>query len=287
MTDRQVGLACAFAVLLIWAGFLLASRLAAKQDFTPWDVAALRYAGAFLTAVPVCLWRGWPRLPIRRALGLAATAGIGFPIAAYAGLGFAPAAHGAVLLPGLLPFLAAALWWWAFGERWTRARWLSLGLVGLGIGLLASDSFGDHPGAWRGDLLFVAGCASWAAYMGLICRWGVPPLDATLAIALLCAPIFLPVWWLLLPSRMEAAGLGPVLFQLAYQGAIALVLAGLLFTVATVKLGGPTTTAITSVVPVLVALAAWPLLGEALGLAGLLGVALVTLGMVVGVGRLR
>jgi len=54
-----------------------------------------------------------------------------------------------------------------------------------------------------------------------------------------------------------------------------------------VKLGGPTTTAITAIVPAMVALGAWPLLGEALGLAGLAGVALVTAGMLAAVLRLR
>ena len=44
--ERRIGYACAFAVLLFWTGFLVFSRLSQRQAFTPWDVAALRYAGA-------------------------------------------------------------------------------------------------------------------------------------------------------------------------------------------------------------------------------------------------
>lgn len=285
MSDRKVGLLCAFGVTLVWAAFLLSSRLAAQQDLTPWDTAALRYAGSFALGLAICLWRGLPRVAPGRALALAATAGFGFPLFAYAGFTFAPAAHGAVLLPGTLPFAAAALWWLAFGEAWSRRRTVSLLLVAAGIGLLAADTFGAHPGAWRGDLLFLGGCLSWVAYMGLVRRWGVGALDATLVIALLCAPLYLPVWWLALPSNAAGVAPGVLLYQLVQQGVFSVIVAGLLFTQAMVKLGGPATTAITSIVPAMVALGAWPLLGEALGVAGLAGVALVTFGMLAAVLR--
>jgi drug/metabolite transporter (DMT)-like permease len=283
LSDRKVGLLCAFGVTLVWAAFLLSSRLAAKQELTAWDTAALRYAGSFGLALAICLWRGFPRIAAPKALALAATAGFGFPLFAYAGFTLAPAAHGAVLLPGTLPFAAAALWWLVFGEAWSRRRTLSLLLVAAGIGLLASDTFGAHPGAWRGDLLFLGGCLSWVAYMGLVRRWGVGALDATLTIALLCAPLYLPLWWLALPSNASGVAPGVLLYQLVQQGVFSVIVAGFLFTQAMVKLGGPATTAITSIVPAMVALGAWPLLGEALGPAGLAGVALVTAGMLAAV----
>jgi drug/metabolite transporter (DMT)-like permease len=286
VTARRQGLLCAFGVLFIWAAFLLASRLAASQAFTPWDMAALRHAGAFLAALPLLLWRGWPGLSWRRALWLTLAAAIGFPLCAYWGFRFAPASHGAVLLPGLLPFLAAAAWWWWFGEAWSWRRTASLGLVAAGMSLLAMDTFGAHPGAWRGDLLFAAGCLSWVAYMWMVRRWAVSALDATIVVALLAAPLYLPVWWLALPSGIGAWPAHWVVIHLVQQGALSVVVAGYLFTQAQVQLGAPQTSAITSVVPVLVALGAWPLLGEALGPAGLIGVALVTLGMVAAVGRL-
>jgi drug/metabolite transporter (DMT)-like permease len=46
-------------------------------------------------------------------------------------------------------------------------------------------------------------------------------------------------------------------------------------------------TAITAVVPALTALAAWPLLGEPLGIEGLAGVGLVSAAMLMGVAQAR
>lgn len=284
--DLRIGYLCAFGVLFVWAGFLLSGRLSAKQAMTPWDVAALRYGGAFLACLPLVAWLGLPRLPPWRLLPILATAAFGFPILAYHGFGFAPASHGGVMLPGTLPFLTAGLGAAFLGERWTRRRVVSLAVVAIGIALLASDTFGANPGAWRGDLLFFAGSCCWAVYTLLIRLWRIGAMQATLSIAFWAAPIYWPVWWFLLPSSLATVPTGAVIYQLLYQGIFATLVAGLLYTRAVTALGAPKTTTITALVPGLAALAAWPLLGEPIGLLGLAGVALVSFGMVLTVLRL-
>jgi drug/metabolite transporter (DMT)-like permease len=156
-------------------------------------------------------------------------------------------------------------------------------VVACGILLLATDTFGDHPCAWRGDLLFLAGSCCWATYTVLVRLWGVSAVTATLSAALWAAPLYLPVWWLLLPSNLGAVPAGPVAWQFIYQGVFAVLVAGFLFTRAVTAIGAPRTTTITSLVPAMAALAAWPLLGEPLGALGLVGVGLVSAGMVLGV----
>ncbi|WP_426956307.1 DMT family transporter [Muricoccus radiodurans] len=283
--ERRIGFLCAFAVLFIWAGFLLSGRLAAKQSFTPWDVVALRYAGAFVTVLPLVAIHGLPRPGIWRAAGLVVPAAFVFPLLAYVAFGFAPASHAGVMLPGMLPFLTAALGAAFLGERWTRRRVLSLAVVACGVGLLAADTFGGHPGAWRGDLLFLAGALGWSVYTLLVRLWRITALEATILIGIWAAPVFLPLWWLALPSNLAAIPWPVALGQMVWQGAFAVVLAGFLFTRAVTALGAATTTSITAVVPAMAALAAWPLLDEPLGWAGLAGIALVSAGMVLGVVR--
>ena len=153
--------------------------------------------------------------------------------------------------------------------------------------MLARDTFGDHPGAWRGDLLLFWGSFSWAIFTLMVRVWRIPALQATLAIAMFAAPVYLPIWLAFLPSRIGAAPVGEVLLQLVYQGGLAVVLAGFLFTRALTALGPTVLTTITAVVPALTALAAWPLLDERLGPGGLVGVGLVTAAMLLGVVRTR
>jgi drug/metabolite transporter (DMT)-like permease len=281
--ERRIGYASAVGVLFLWVGFLLSARLSQQQDFTPWDIAALRYAGAFLGALVLAAWLGWPRLPPWRMAWLVATAGFGFPILAYHGFARAPAAHGAVLNAGMLPFYTAALGYFLLDERWTRWRGVSLGVVALGIGLLGFDTFGAHPGAWRGDLFFLAGSFCWAVYTVLVRRWGIGAVPATLGAAIYAAPPFLLVWWFFLPSNLGALPVPLMGFHMVYQGLFAVLLAGLLFTRAVSAIGPQRTTAVTALVPVVAALAAWPLLDEPLGIAGLFGVAAVSAGILLAV----
>ena len=104
-----------------------------------------------------------------------------------------------------------------------------------------------------------------------------------LAVGLAAAPLYLPVWWLALPSTIDGAEPAAMLFQAVFQGALAAVLAGLLYTKAVTLIGPGPTTMVGAAVPALAALAAWPLLGEALPPLGLLAVLLVSAGMVLGV----
>jgi drug/metabolite transporter (DMT)-like permease len=283
--EVRIGFACAFLVLFIWSGFVLASRAGATGVLTAWDLAALRHAVAFAVLAPFAARGALAGLPWPRTLALAAFAGFGFPLCAYAGFSLAPAAHGAVLLPGALPFataLVARVW---LGERIGRERAVSLAIVLAGIALLAGGGFLDTPGAWRGDLLFLAGTTSWAVFTLLVRRFGVSAVAATVAVGTVCAPLYLPVWALALPSRLGDAPCGEIAFQAAYQGGLAMVVASLLYTRALVALGPARLAIFTSVVPALAAVAAWPMLGEAVGPAALAGVVLVTAGMVFGVIR--
>jgi drug/metabolite transporter (DMT)-like permease len=281
--ERRIGLICAALLIVVWAGFHVAARLGASQDLTPWDMAALRTGGALVGALVLLLWFRVPRLPPHRALALAVTAGFGFPLFAYAGYVFAPAAHGAVLMAGALPFATAILASFFLAERFTGRQATALAAVAAGATLLGVDMWGDHPGAWIGDLLFLCGILSWAIFTLLIRRWRVPPMDGTLTVALWCAPVYLPVWWLLLPSTLDQASAGAVVFQALWQGVAAVIVAGFLFARSVAALGPVVTTTITAAVPPVAALAAWPLLGEALGPVGLAGVAVVAVGTVLGV----
>lgn len=118
-------------------------------------------------------------------------------------------------------------------------------------------------------------------------RWGLPALGTTLLIALAGAPLYLPVWWIALPSGLDGATAGEMLFHIVYQGMLASVVAGFLYTTAVARLGPGPTTLVGAMVPGLVAMAAWPLLDEPIGVLGAIGVALAMAGMAAGVARAR
>ncbi|MBR0680279.1 DMT family transporter [Roseomonas eburnea] len=287
LRERLIGWICAWLLLLVWTSFHLVSRFIVRDGLTPWDVAMLRYGGAFLCVLPIAAMRGLPRIAARRLPAILVFAGFGFPIGAYAGYQLAPAAHGATVMAAGLPAVTALLGL-AVGQGSVSGRRLaSLAVIILGSLLLAVATGGNWAGAWRGDLLFLAAVSSWAVYTLLVQRWALPAFDTTIALGLLAAPVYLPIWWLALPSGMATASWTVILSQAAFQGAGAAVIAGILYTRSVAALGPAATTMIGAAVPALVAITAWPLLGEALSPLAILAVLLVSAGMLVGIGRAR
>lgn len=270
---------------MLWASFHLVSRFIVRDGLTPWDVAMLRFAGAFVCVLPLLALHGLPRIAPRRLAAVLAFAGLGFPLFAYAGYQLAPAAHGATVMAAGLPAVTALLGAAVGQSRLTGQRVAGLGIIILGSVTLAWATSGAWEGAWRGDLLFLAAVSSWAVYTLLVQRWGLRALDTIIAIALVAAPVFLPIWWLALPSGLAEASWTVILTQAAFQGAGASVLAGILYTRSVAALGPTATTMIGAAVPALVALTAWPMLGEVLSPAGILAVLVVSGGMLVGMGR--
>jgi drug/metabolite transporter (DMT)-like permease len=278
---RATGLAAMAVVLAVWITFQLASRAGVHGALGPVDLLALRYAVAGLCMLPWFCRRGFAGLGLARAVAIAVTAGPGFAVPAYLGFVYAPPSHSGVLLSGSLPLLTtllAVLW---LGERLDRTRVLGLAVIMAGMALLGVASLsGAAPGAWRGDLWFLAGATSWALFTVLVRRWAVGPWDAAAITNVLCAAVYLPLYVLALSPQLAAAPLREVVFQALVQGLLAAVVSVVAFTRAVAALGAAPTAMATAAVPASVTVLAVPILGEPLSLVEAAGAALATLGMI-------
>ncbi len=285
--ERRLGWLCALSVLLIWVTFQLVGRLATRQTLTPWDVTALRHVGAFLGVLPIVARRGIPRLPPWRAAAIVATSAFGFPLGAYVGFSLAPVELGAVILFGALPIVTALTGWLLFRERPGRARLASLPVIGTGIALIGLDTVdGVHPIGLGAACFFVATFCL-GLFTLLLRRWRIPALDAMVTLSLFGGPIYLPIWFLFLPSTIAAASPRAIVTQLVVQGVVTAVLAMFLYSRAVNALGAGPPTLVAALVPGMASLGAWWLLGEPLDAIGLAGVAIASVGMVMGVLRFR
>jgi len=294
---RWIGIVCALAVLAIWTSFILVARSSVRHSLTPFDIAFLRFAFSGLVVLPLLAWRwravrdglGGPAA-LKRGAALALTAGIGYCGLAYSGFFFAPAAHAAALMPGSLPLWTALFALHLLGERLTPVRAAGLVLIAGGDLLVGGSSLlqaFDGGRTWVGDGLFLCAGMCWSLY-GVLCRrWRVGALDATLAIAFVCLLSYVPLFLLASSSGWLASGLGrapwpEIAFQAVYQGGFAMLIAGVAFTQVIATFGPVRTTMMTALVPALAALAAVPLLGEALSAAAVGGLVCVTAGLLLG-----
>jgi drug/metabolite transporter (DMT)-like permease len=309
LSPKAVGITAAVITVCIWTMFIVVARYMAHKTLTPWDIVACRIVGAGLVLLPwgywmvhkrrlvhpgsamAHSWLGMSPLARRTTVLLGTFGGVGYAVLAYNGFLFAPAAHASVLLPGMLPLSTALVSVWLLGEHLGRARVAALALIFAGAisvggaSLLKAFEGGD---VWKGDLLFICASTCWAVYTVLTRKHQVQAVQATIALVVFCVLVYLPAYALALgtgwlPSRLAQAPFGEIAFQTFWQGMGSVVISGITFTKMVQYFGPVRSTMMTAVVPRLSALGAVIFLGEPLHWNLLLGLALVTLGIVLGV----
>jgi drug/metabolite transporter (DMT)-like permease len=306
ISKRNIGIACALITVAIWTSFIIIARAMAHKTLTPFDIAFVRMIGAALVMLPWGWW--WVRRERARGasgphwLGLSPyswriTAGAGVLAAvlyaglAYSGFLFAPAAHASVLMPGMLPLWTTLIALVVIGTPVSGKRWIGLALIvagGLLVGgasLLRAFDGGD---VWKGDLLFLAASFSWSSYTVMTRKHAMGAIPATIAVSVFALFTFVPVYALLawsgvIVSHLREAPWSEIVFQALVQGIGSVVISGITFVRMVETFGPIRSTMITAVVPGLSALGAVLLLGEPLYWNLLVGLALVTVGIVFGV----
>ncbi|MBT9567942.1 MAG: DMT family transporter [Thiobacillus sp.] len=279
------GFAAAAAVIVVWSGFNIVSRLGGRSPLTPYDMAALRFVFSGLVCLPFVLTR-WHRLEWRRLAVLAALGGMSYGLFVYAGFSLAPTAHAGILVNGGIPFASALLAWLVLGHRPGLRSEFALVIAGVGIVLIGVHSFGQFSGApanqWVGDVFFMLAALCYASFGLLLKHWHVSPLDATIGVAVISMVCYMPVYLAFLPKAISTPPLSFILVQGVYQGILAASIAGLLFAYAIHNIGTQRATLMLALVPGVSAVAAVPVLGEALDAATIAGVVLVTIGAALG-----
>lgn len=279
--NLPLGVACAVAVIFIWSGFIVFSRAGVITSLTPYDIAALRFMVAGALTLPFA-WSWWPRhLPLRVTL-LMALCGPGalYSMLMFNGLGEASASYGGVFANGSLPIFTVLLMLLMAGVRPDRKQLFAIAVIILGGVLLAWRGLHNGgPNVAQGIVLFLTASAVLSIYIYGLKRWHLTPRQALAVVNIPNAVLFLPLWYLLLPSGLAETDLTTVLLQALFQGLGPGFLAVILFTLAAIHLGPTPTAGFSAMVPATAALLAIPVLGELPSALEWVGIATATLGL--------
>jgi drug/metabolite transporter (DMT)-like permease len=304
--SRARGIVAAFLTVLIWSSFIVVARASASHTLLPLDIAFLRILGAASVLVPWGIWlnlkarrnntyegsfKGLSPLPLRVTVIAGLFGSTLYASLAYSGFFFAPAAHASVLMPGSLPLWTSLIAWFLLQEK--PNSWRMMGLFCILIGdllvggasLLHSLSGGQN---WQGDLLFISASICWSVYTVLMRYWHLDAVRATIGITFFSAIFFLPIYALVafmqwIPSHLNQSSWQEMLFQAVYQGVGSVVISGITFNLMIRKYGPVRSTMITALVPGLSAMGAVIFLDEPIQTSLVLGLAMVTCGILFGV----
>jgi drug/metabolite transporter (DMT)-like permease len=275
-----LGIASALAVVSIWSGFLVFSRVGVVTSLTAFDITGVRFAVAGALVLPFI--RGWwpKHLPLRAKLIIALSGpGAVYSVLMILGLNEASAAYGGVFANGSLPIFTMLLGALA-GQHPSRNQLLATAIIISGSLLLSyRGMMTEGHNAIAGIALFLSASLLLSVYIISLRRWMLTPSQALALVNLPNALIFLPFWYLFLPSGLAETPLSSVLFQALFQGLGPGFLAVIFFALATSHLGPTATAGFSAVVPATAALLAIPVLSEIPTAMEWVGIVTVTTGL--------
>ncbi|MBO23399.1 MAG: hypothetical protein CMM26_13650 [Rhodospirillaceae bacterium] len=283
--EAALGVGAGVAVMLLFSGMLVVSRFGATSDLTVYDMAGLRFGVAGMCTLPIILRTRWPRLELWKVMIIAATSGSPFALFLFGGMSYAPVAHGGIVTNGAMPVIAAGIGWVVFGAR--LGGWRVIGIVMIVGGVLATgwDALvNGMPGQWRGHLLFLGAAACNATFLTTVRGWGITALQSLVIVNGVNLALYVPLWLLALPSNLAATPWPEIVLQGVYQGLVAAFVASILIAHAARMLGGMRQAAIMSGAPAVAVLIAIPALGEIPSGISIVGVVVVTAGILVALG---
>lgn len=289
VSAQSKGLGFGLAAVAMWAAYLAFARAGVKAGLTPVDFVFLRFVTAGIVMLPWVLRHGIRDLGgvgWGRGVVLALFAGPLFIALGVGGYAFAPLAHGAVIQPAALTLGAMAASWLIFGERPPHERALGVAIILGGLVLIATGKGGaELPGAWRGDLLFVAAGLFWVGFTVLLRRWKIGGIPATAAVATISALIVLPLFVATQSfDRLAALPLGTLLTQIIVQGLMSGVLAVIAYGKAVEHLGASKAALFPALVPAAALILGVPITGEFPALAEWIGALMATAGLALAMG---
>lgn len=275
--------------VLMWGGYLALARAGVAGGLTAMDFALFRYGTAGLVMAPWLLFNrpaslagvGWGRGAV-----LALLAGPPFILIGVGGYAFAPLAHGAVIQPAAMIICATLLSALMLRERPPRERIVGLVMMMAGLAAIAGPGLVTGSGtAPLGDAMFALAGASWALFTVLARRWAIPALPATAAVSVVSALVFVPIYVLTQDlSRLAALSTAALATQVIVQGVLSGVVAVIFFTRAAELAGAARAAVFPALVPAAAILIGIPVAGEWPNGVQLLGLAIVTAGLLAAIG---
>ena len=277
------GFAAAWSVVLIWAMWLIVSRVAGQSGLTIYDLAAFRYGLASFIALPIVIYyKAWRGLTFGKVAIISTVLGPLYVLAVFEGFRFAPAAHGGIFMNGVLPIISIFITYLFFKTRPKRHQLIGAMVILLSVIGLATDQglvALDLRQSWKGDLLFLVGAAFFGLFMSLSRRWNLRLTQVIFCGTLVNCALFVPVWYVFLPSGISAAPLWPLIIQMVYQGFVPSLIGILLVAHASNTLGPEQASAILAAVPGVGALFGVLFLHEVLGIQSWISLVFLTMGL--------
>jgi drug/metabolite transporter (DMT)-like permease len=277
--DRLGGIGYGLLAALIWGGFPVVTRLGdTHSGLDSYDIAFIRFLVAGVLLLPFLLRRGLGGVSLKSAALMVIGIGAPYILLLATALSRAPVGYFA-LTPGSMIAFTAILGRFVVKDRLAAAQKIGISIVLIGMGMAAFNAL-SGTGGGLAMTLFVLGGLLWSVYNVTTKLSAVSALRATAIVSVGSALLYSPFYLWDRGLVLLHAPIAAVALQAVYQGVMVSIL-GLFFFSKAVTILGPTLGAtFAALVPLLATIEAALLLNEKPHPLTLIGIVVVTIGMI-------
>jgi drug/metabolite transporter (DMT)-like permease len=288
-THLNSGVLALIATLIIWSSYFVALRSGAQSSLTGFDMALLRFMLPAVLLLPFLIKsrKRIASVPKRYLLGIAAGAGLPFYLFSVLASGQVQAVIGSLLVPGVSPLLVTIMAILFYKERLSKQRMLGLFTILGGIAMLIGNQLGLDGNATIsfdsliGMALYLCAAGCWAVYTVSVKMSKLNGLEIAAILNCSAAAILLCV----VPSNEFSSNLAnetleTIVPQLLIMGVFCGLITVITYGHAISRLGAEITACWGAMTPILVAILAFLVLGEALTAPTIAAMALIIMGVV-------
>lgn len=279
---RLAGIGCGLLAALIWSSFPVVTRLGVTHStLDSYDIAFIRFVVSGTLMLPVLLRGGLDGLGVKPILLMVAGVGAPYILVVAGALSRAPVGCFA-LTPGSMIAFTAALGSIVIRSALTTAQKVGIATVLLGMGVAASDAISNSVG-WLAIALFVLGGLLWAIYNLTTKRYGVSALRAAAIVAVGSVLLYSPFYLWYRGLTVLHAPVAAIAIQAFFQGVMVSILGLYFFNKGVAILGPAIGATFAALVPLFATVEAAFMLDEKPHALTLLGIGVVSIGMIVSV----
>ena len=246
--DKVTGLLAGLMMVMIWSGWIIISKWGLSRALTVWDVTGVRFvtAGMIMLVYALLSKTSIKALFTAPIIICSLCCGTFYVCASLIGLLMSDAANTGVIINGSLPIMCAAIVF-----VWKKVRLNNAQYVGVFLILVANVLlFTSTGGATISALLWLLIAAFAIAFYSVSMRvWGLNLKTVMIAVPLINALFFTPIWYFL-PSNISSAPLEEIVLQGIYQGIVVSIIALFCMTYSINKLGAVSAATIMALVPI-------------------------------------
>lgn len=280
--NRLNGILCGLASSLIWGAFPVMTRFGVSQtSLDASDITFIRYSVSGAILLPFLLRSGLRGLGWKEIALMVLGIGSPYMLVVSQGLTSAPVEHFAVITPGSMIMFSILISVFFLGARLSLKELSGIGLIMAGVGLVGYQNLqGATSGQYHTYFIFLLGGLLWSIYTVSTKQFSVTAFHATAVVSVFSMIIYLPIYLYFDCCNVFHAPLEDVMVQVVYQGILVSMIALFFYSKAVQLLGASIGATFAALVPGAAIVLATLVLGEPPSTISLLGLCVVTCGMI-------